>query len=487
LTIGGTNYVRVATNPVNPSLISPANPTGAELTSGNYILSKILNGGVYGINYTQWFDGKLDTMAGFRLANSDEWRINQGSGKTVWWDTKSKTVSFNAGADYGLLPWLRPYVTVSDSYDPPFLENASDPYNSPPTTSHGLGEEAGLKVATQTGNLSGSIAFYHVSSKNTPYQVTSTLSTDINPAGLNGGGGGAYIDENIDSKGVQLTLTAQPTPNWRSRLSAAVVSGTLGKSASYNQVYNDQFYENSQGQVTYQDGTVVYVNPTYNAKAPVATSMTPGAIPLTVTAMSTPGNVYFASPTIVNGAISSGSNVATVLKVVDPTHGPILTGSSLLPISAYQLNPALTGVTLPGTIIAAQAGQNTVGYPYLSANFTNVYTFASGWEKGISLGGTISGAWKYRDYYFFKNGVAPGSTASLFELPTSIQTSLILGYTRKFHRITWSTQLNVSNLFNHYDVVILPNATTGYTTAAGLNATFNNQPRAYTFTNSIKF
>lgn len=488
LVINGTNYVRMPTNPVNPALISPANPTGAELASGNYILTKILNSGIYGINYTQWFDGKLDTMAGFRAANSDEWRINQGTGPTVWWNTASKTVSFNLGADYALTSWMRPYATVSDSYDPPFLENASDPYNKPPTTSHALGEEVGLKFSTPDDKISATVSVYHVNSKNTPYQVTSTLSTDINPAGLNGGGGGAYIDENIVTKGLQVTATANPIAGLRLRLSGAVVGGSLGKTATYAQVYNDQFYENAQGDVTYQDGTPVYVNPTtFNSKSPVSTSTTPGAVPLTVTMMSTPGGLYYANPTIVNGAISSGSNAASVLKIVDPTHGPILTGASGLPISSYQLNTALTGVSPVGIIPVATSGQDTVGYPHFSTNLTGVYEFGSGWERGFRIGGSVIANWQIRDYYYYASGVSQNAVASLYELPTSVQANLITGYTRKFRRVTWGIQLNVTNVFNHYDIVILPNATTGYTTPAGLNATFTNQPRMYTLTNTLKF
>ena len=94
---------------------------------------------------------------------------------------------------------------------------------------------------------------------------------DINPNGLNGRWGaspGAFINVDRTSRGVQLALTATPTDSWRMRLSAAYIRGIISNTTSYAQVYNDQFYANNQGQVTYQDGTVVYVKPAFTAATP---------------------------------------------------------------------------------------------------------------------------------------------------------------------------------------------------------------------------
>ena len=62
---------------------------------------------------------------------------------------------------------------------------------------------------------------------------------------------------------------------------------------------------------------------------------------------------------------------------------------------------------------------------------------------------------------------------------------LITGYEHRFHRVTFSTKLNVSNLFNRCKLVLLPNPTAGW---AGPNdATFDQQPRVYRWTNTISF
>jgi hypothetical protein len=46
-------------------------------------------------------------------------------------------------------------------------------------------------------------------------------------------------------------------------------------------------------------------------------------------------------------------------------------------------------------------------------------------------------------------------------------------------------QVNITNVFNDYEVLIRPNNDTGY---SGINnALFSNQPRDYVFTTTLKF
>jgi hypothetical protein len=174
--------------------------------------------------------------------------------------------------------------------------------------------------------------------------------------------------------------------------------------------------------------------------------------------------------------------VATVLKSVDPVHGAILTGKVGLPISALQITPSFT---VPGTITAFTAGQKTAGYPQYSYSFTNIYTFSSGLLKHFEIGGTLAGSWRSLNYYYLP---VAGSTAfTPFYAPSRQQLDLIAGYSHKFKYFTWTSQLNIFNLPNHYDVVIEPSATTGYTTPANLSAAFYGQPRSYLWTNTFSF
>ena len=114
-----------------------------------------------------------------------------------------------------------------------------------------------------------------------------------------------------------------------------------------------------------------------------------------MTLMNTSTSVYFANPTSVNGAITASSAVATILKnPAFPTQGTIITGNVGLPISSAQINTAVNPTNASyiaplGKISPVLAGQYATGYPVLSANLTNAYTFDSGWLKGFKLGGTV--------------------------------------------------------------------------------------------------
>jgi len=363
---------------------------------------------------------------------------------------------------------------------------------------HSYGWEAGVKIANADDTVSGTISAYHTIATNEEFITSSTLSTYINPSGLNGkysvgSGGSTAFSTDAKTSGVQAVLTANPTHNWRLRFSAAYSNGTLGDTDAYPQLYNDQFYENAAGQVTYADGTVVYVPATYNSKSLTVPTGTAGAVPLTALLISTPSSSYYANPNLVNGQISSSSNAAKVLAVVDPAHGAILTGATGLPISALQIvTSQIPGISIPGSINLSQAGDATSGYPQYSANLTSLYQFSAGWLKGVKLGGTVLAGWESRSYYYYPQGISTtsgpnGSQRSLFYLPTTSRFDLIAGYSLKLKRVTFSTQLNVYNIFNHYDVIIFPNQITGWTAPTGLSANLSQQPRLYAWTNQIAF
>lgn len=488
--LNGVNYVRGISQIVNPALISPSNPLGVTST-GTYEFLKRFDQGIYGVNYTQWFDGKLTTLAGIRVARV--LGVTQEPGDPYNF-ARATTPNIDFGVDYKVLSWLRAYADVSSSYSPP-LVLFTDPSGNLPQTSRGVGGETGFKISSPNQAISGSVSYYYTRATNQEYQIPSALQTDINPAGLNGTAGATsstYVDLNEVSQGIQATITANPLPNWRLRFSASNPSGTILSTKSYGQLYNDQFHTDGAGDVTYADGTKVYVNPTYNAKAPFATATTPGAVPLTLAMMNNPSSPYYASPVNPSGAILSSSVVASILKGVvgtlaDPsaaTHGSILTGAVGLPISALQITPPFT---VPGSIPIAQAGDHTVGYPSISSNLTSVYTFTSSWLKGFEIGGTATGNWKYNEFYYYPAGLGASFQRSLYTAPTSFTFDLIAGYSHRFRFVTWSTQLNIFNLFNHYDVLILPNQSTGWTVASGLRANFFGEPRSAVWSNTVKF
>jgi outer membrane receptor protein involved in Fe transport len=493
--LNGRNYVLMQSNPANVFPRTPDNPHGVTPGGSNYNIDNARNKGLYGVTDVAWMRGRLHTLAGFRYQEAYVRRESQGTAITAF-NTESgaiklnddKFFSYNVGANYALRDWLRPYFSVSDSYSQPAGAN-NDPMGETLEAAHSVGGEAGVKVQNASGSISGSLALYHVSAKNEAMTVTSTLSGYINPSGLNGRFGGApSVWMNVDRKssGVQATATANPTRNWRIRVSASAVKAEIGNSKSYPQVYNDQFRTNAQGQVTYGNGQIVYVPSTFSAANLTVPQGTAGAIPLTVALLSTPGSPYYTTPELITGRITPNSNGGRVLAANNPLtqqNGSILTGATGLPISQIQINP---GFTPPAEIPVTKAGEGTTNYPTLSANFTTMYTFSEGAFRGLRLGGSGFFSWKNRGYYYYPNGVNVAGDRELFQWPTQARFDAILGYDWRVRgRYSVGVQLNVRNITNHYKVIILPNAVSGW---AGPNgAVFYGEPRSWEFSTTLGF
>jgi len=502
MTLNGVNYVRALQNPPQPSLVTPLNPLGTPFTSGNYIQTKYFNKGLYLVNYTQWLGGRLNTLAGVRRGEYIQDRFQHYDNFRSRYLSRTEPMNYNVGIDWNAARWLHPYVNFSDSVMPPYVANRTDPLGNSPTAAKGVGMEAGLKLNNAARTLSGTLALFQTSAKGDLYGINGSIGAAINPNGLNGNSGGSsFVSIDRKTRGVEVRLTAAPTKNWRLRFSAAHTDGEIGSTRVYEQLYNDQFYANASGQLTYRNGTVVTVNgaATNAAQATVLAPTAPGAVPLTITMLSTPGanNPYFANPDLISGAINRGSAAANILLGTGNAaginaNGPILTGRVALPISELQLNRTLSGVNPPGVIVATRVGDKTTGYPEYSANLTSNYTFeGEHFLKGLSLGGTFSAGWRQRGYYYYAAPVTAANALTLrrtlLYTPPPRQFNLIVAYARRLGRYQWSTQVNVANVFNRYDIGLQPNATTGYNVTSGINATFYQQPRAYTWTNSIRF
>jgi outer membrane receptor protein involved in Fe transport len=488
LTYKGKNYVAMIMNLTDPALISPTNPQG--VTAGDlYIHARGISRGLYAVNFTDWGDGRLSTLAGARYVSAQNLQFASTAIPPI--EAKGNNLSYSFGANYAIRPWLRGYATVSDSYNLPgvLLTVVADPIGKAAPISHAIGEEVGVKVGDEAGRFSGSFAVFAVQATKDPYAIPTQLRDSINPAGLNGrylGATGSVISVDRKSQGVQIALTARPTRGWRTRLSAAFTDGTIGTSTEYKTLYNDQFYANSAGQVTYANGTVVFVPATTTSTNPApVTPGTAGAVPLTISMLSNPADLYYANPDPITGLLGTGSRGRNVLNNTTAAavlaNGPIKTGVSGVPISQYQL----TGVTPVPTIVTSRAGEKTTGYPQFSVNLTNLYTVQSGRAKGFKFGGTVSAQWRRADYYYYPNGYSPVATRQLFMRPTQVLVDLIVGYEKKLKGVTLSTQVNVNNVLDDYKILIRPNNVAGF---SGINnALWSNQPREVTWTTTLKF
>lgn len=491
ITFGGVNYVRADANQPDQSLVSPSNPEG--LTGhgrGDYRHTADVQTGIYAANYSDFLDGRLTTLLGARTGRVYDRSMSEASSPpSILREVSTKFTAFNAGANFRVVNGLRGYAQLSSNYNPPGVASV-DPYGNGMKTSHGLGEEVGLKWTNTGWKLSGSLALYRTDSKNETLSFTSTITNDINPAGLNQryNAGNNLINVNRKTQGVQVVLTAAPG-NWRFRFTAATVDSRINSTAEYKQLYNDQFYANQAGAVTFADGTPVYVNPKFNSKAPVQAfppeSAPTGYIPLTIGMMNDPTNTYYANPDPVSSQIHTTSNVFKVLQTVNQTHGAIATGVNGLPISALQIAPNPSAPPV-GTILVTKPGDLVVGFPRISANFLGVYTFRDGFLKGVKMGGSASLGWKNARYYYYPAGLQnPNVGRVMYNYPTQALFMGLIGYTHRFRHFTLSTQVNVYNMFNHYHVVLLPNYITGW--AGPNNATFDQQPRSYTWTTTFDF
>jgi hypothetical protein len=484
-TVNGVNYLRMVSNTVDSALISPSNPLGTTLTNAVYNFTYTTNEGAYAVNHSEWLGGRLATMAGIRTSHYELEQVNSNTRNIVGND--NRRTSYNLGATYRFSDWFQPYIGASDTYNQP-ASQSRDPHGADPQLNHGIGVEVGAKGTSRDGNISGTVAVYYVKSDADRFLTQSAVLNAINPDGLNGRFGdtpSTQVHAARESKGVQLMLTAAPArrSNWRMRFSGAYIDGKVGETKTYAQFYNDQFYQNSSGQVTYRNGALVYVNPTYSAARPVVPAGTAGAIPLTVTMMKTPGNPYYANPVPYSGAISTTSAVANVLRQADSVNGPILSGKVGLPISALQISPG--AIAPPGTLTVLQAGERNTGAPKYSMNLTNMYSFSEGWLKGLRVGGTVRLAWQSIYYFYYANGVTPTAQPVPHYKPNLAAFDGIFGYERRFKRYTWSVQANVYNMFNRYEVKLFPNAVSGWAGPNGAN--FSENPRAITVSTEIGF
>ena len=483
ITVNGVNYVQEWTNRIDPSLISPQNPLGVTSTTNTDVhnVTHTINRGYFAVNHSEW-GSRLSTMAGIRWSQYNfENLLGTARQRQV---SDNKSTSFNLGAAYEWRSWLSPYIGFSDSHNQP-SSPTSDPYGEPPKLSHSIGGEIGLKFTNRTCKVSGTLGVYSVTSKDNQYLAESVIVNEINPQGLNGTFGltrGTPVTVDLSSRGAELILTGSPTNNWRIRFGGSYVDASVATTREFALLYNDQFHANTQGQVTYRDGSAVYVNPTYNASQPVVASSTPGAIPLRIAMMNTPGNPYYANPIAVSGQINTGSAVASVLRQVDQVHGPILTGEVGLPITAIQIDP---GFVPPAAIQIVNKGNRNTGSPKVSVNLTNIYTFSDGVLKGLRVGGTVALGWKRVQYYYYPNGVDPFVQKTPYRMPTQARFDLILGYERRFKKYTWDSQLNVGNLFNRYHLLLYPHPSLGWT--GNNTAGYDAQPRSYVVRTGVKF
>ncbi|HWA25014.1 MAG TPA: TonB-dependent receptor plug domain-containing protein [Lacunisphaera sp.] len=497
VTLNGVNYVaqhRILYDPArittsNPFGIIPNAPTAANPNafSGNWNPGGDTNNRLlYLANVTDWFDGKLTTVAGASVNTFDT--VNFGPTSTGVQFTilpKRDYWGYMVGGNIEVprVPGLRFYATLStaglsagttvDYYGQPLkVPEAKSPQ-----------PEIGFKWISPEQRFIAALSYNPTTEvKNETQNAGTDPFNAVNPDGINGrfNSGNQWINLDRKASAAGLVITATPTRNWTMRFSATKLDGEVTSTVKYAQLYNDQFYVNG-GTVTYKDGTAVMVNATNTTGGPKDT-------PLTLAMINNPASPFYANPDPNSGSIRSGSVLRTVLTTVDPVHGTAATGVTGLPISSIQYNYSNPN---NGVITVVAAGDRNTGINEYSFNFQNSYSFNEGPLKGLSVFFDVQRTIDNRAYYTITFPAGSTNTLqgvrSLYQMPDLTVCGLGLSYTHplpgRFDRLSWSTRLNIKNLFDQSDVIVMPNVTN----SAQLRARLDAQPRLFIWSNTISF
>ncbi|HEY8994634.1 MAG TPA: TonB-dependent receptor plug domain-containing protein [Lacunisphaera sp.] len=496
VTIGGVNYIaqhrilydKSKVTAANPYGVIPNNPTASNPNgfTGNWNPGGDTNNRlIYLANVTDWFDGKLTTVAGASVNTFDT--INFGPTSTgVQFTILPKNdywgYMFGGNVIVPRVPGLRFYATLStagmaggttvDFYGKPLkVPEAKAPQ-----------PEIGFKWVSPESRFIAQISYNPTTEVENETQNAGTDPFNaVNPNGINGrfNGGNQWINLDRKASAAGLVMTATPTRNWTLRFNATKLDGEITSTVKYNQLYNDQFYVNA-GTVTYKDGTPVLVNPTNATGGPKTT-------PLTLAMINDPTSAFYANPDPNSGSIRTAALIST-LTAIDPVHGMAATGVTGLPISAMQYNYVNPN---NGVITVVAAGDKNTGINEYSFNLQNSYSFDAGPLKGLSIFFDVQRTIKNRAYYTITFPAGSTNTLqgvrSLYRMPDLTVCGLGLSYTHKLpgklDKYVWSTRLNIKNLFDQSEVIIMPNVTN----SAQLRARLDEQPRLFIWSNTISF
>jgi hypothetical protein len=435
---------------------------------------------------SDWFDGKLNTFGGLRHDRLKQEFINPAN--TPYEIGKS---TYNAGFVYQLLRGVGVYAGHSISFIPNNQFRVTVDKNTLPA-SQGKGVEGGLKLDLPFWNISGSIAAFRLQSNAAVFFTAVQRNLVDNDSIFNGRSSPArdlaFISDN-ETDGFETTISMRPTKNIRIRISHSHIRSVGGDGFAPARFYNDKIHTNAAGQVIFNGDSsqVVFVNQNpadvNSARVPLTLGMLNNA--------SSPYGVRFNANNFriatfgaialsgVNGIRVYDTAAATVATrgVIGRTDGKtIATGVTGLPWSQNQftLNP------FGSTVVVQAPGEETTGYSEDSMNFNGVYTFTESRLKGLRVGGGFTYNHNVRDYYY----LSPTGQRRLFLSPNRLSTNLMLGYTRKLARgISWSVQLNVSNVFDAQSTIFLPNAATGVID----NARLAQNPRLFRLSTTFDF
>jgi outer membrane receptor protein involved in Fe transport len=445
----------------------PINPTtGASTVTGYYHDERVERSHGFSL-FSEWWKGRIDTMAGYRAEEASELRATTG--------LKRGPISYDSLTTGAVVDTPLKGVRVSFNYATNAkinFDTTRDIYNEPLPPGKGVSKDIGLKFGLWGDRVSGNFNYYISEQQN----FTATLGgtqNDIDPNGINGrNGGGAYTFSKT-SDGYNLTLSARPLRGWEVRVNFATANGSERSDVILPQFYNDQFNTTTVG-----GQAVVGVRATPGATiTPLLVLSDPrnpasAQVPLSLAMMKDPNSPYFAQLDLESGQILN----ADALGLLTPGVGTTATG---LPITDHQL-----GFVSPsgGTLIVRRAGEKTIGYAERSYSLINRFQFDQGMLRGLVVGLSSSLRENHRGYMY--TDAADGNKRKMYYFPDRLLHDLFVVYRLKpWRKVRTSLQLNVSNLLDANEVMYLVRSTNGTLRYAQ----WLNSPRRLAVTTSVSY
>ncbi|MEY4089149.1 MAG: Ferrichrome-iron receptor precursor [Verrucomicrobiota bacterium] len=417
--------------------------------------------------FSEWWNGRIDTMAGYRAEEAAAFRTNTGLKRgPITYDSLTTGAVIDTPIK-GLRVSLNYSTNAKINFD-----TTRDIYNQPLPPGKGVSRDIGLKFGLWEHRISGNLNYYVSEAQNFTAGLGGTQN-DVDPAGINGRNGGGAYTYSKTSDGYNLTLSSRPLKGWEVRVNLATANGSERTDVVLPQFYNDQFNTTTVG-----GQTVVGVRATAGAAVtPLLVPSDPrdpnsAQIPLSLAMMKDQNSPYYAQLDLESGQILNAQN----LGLLTPGVGTNATG---LPITDHQL-----GFVSPsgGTLIVRRAGEKTIGYAERSYSLINRFQFDQGRLRGLIVGLSSSLRENHRGYMY--NDAADGNKRKMYYFPDRMLHDLFVIYRLKpLGRIRSTVQLNVSNLLDTNKVMYLIRSTNGTLRYAQ----WLNAPRKLGVTTTVTF
>jgi outer membrane receptor protein involved in Fe transport len=445
----------------------PINPTtGASTVAGYYHEETIERSHGFSL-FSEWWKGRIDTMAGYRAEEASALRSTTGQLRGP--------ISYDSLTTGAVIDTPLRGVRVSVNYATNAkinFDTTRDIYNQPLPPGKGVSKDIGLKFGLWGDRVSGNFNYYQSEAQN----FTATLGgtqNDVDPNGINGRNGGGAYTYSKTSDGYNLTLSARPLRGWEVRVNFATANGSERTDVILPQFYNDQFNTTTVG-----GQTVVGVRATTGAAVTAllvpSSPLDPASarIPLSLAMMKDQASPYYAQLDLESGQILN----AEAIGLLAPGVATTATG---LPITDHQL-----GFVSPsgGSFIVRRSGEQTIGYAERSYSLINRFQFSEGRLRGLVVGLSSSLRENHRGYMY--TDAADGNKRKMYYFPDRMLHDLFALYRLKpWGNIRTTLQINVTNLLDGNEVMYLVRSTNGTLRYAQ----WLNSPRKLAVSSTVSF